>query len=215
MADPEIQQIACPCTGEEFKLLAMSGGDLIAYCTRCKRMGAKFTIAGGSVEAALQGGETPPEITRIEYLDHDQLATEGVVAEAPREQWPRPLPDEKQMEARRKGVAVRFEGGPWHGRTQRFPADVENFYIGSSGLGAALDSSSSSAWGSDVPGTVKAGPRYVEGMVEQDGTKVFTWADRHGETLIDPDCAGTPPKCGSCVGGPCQHHCHTGSAPGG
>lgn len=26
------------------------------------------------------------------------------------------------------------------------------------------------------------------------------------ERLIDPDCAGG--KCGSCVGGPCQHECH-------
>ena len=26
------------------------------------------------------------------------------------------------------------------------------------------------------------------------------------ERLIDPDCAGG--KCGSCVGGPCEHDCH-------
>lgn len=29
------------------------------------------------------------------------------------------------------------------------------------------------------------------------------------EPLVDPDCAAG--KCSSCVGGPCEHHCHGGS----
>jgi hypothetical protein len=31
------------------------------------------------------------------------------------------------------------------------------------------------------------------------------------EPLIDPDCRAG--KCGSCVGGPCQHHCHQPDQP--
>jgi hypothetical protein len=34
----------------------------------------------------------------------------------------------------------------------------------------------------------------------------------YDEPLIDPDCRDG--KCGSCMGGPCEHHCHKGEADG-
>ena len=36
---------------------------------------------------------------------------------------------------------------------------------------------------------------------------VVMTADLGGDQIIDPDCRDG--KCGSCVGGLCQHHCHT------
>lgn len=38
------------------------------------------------------------------------------------------------------------------------------------------------------------------------GMSVVPVASRALPPLIDPDCRAD--KCGSCVGGPCEHHCH-------
>lgn len=43
-------------------------------------------------------------------------------------------------------------------------------------------------------------------MVWQDGRPIPGTEVPAPEPLIDPDCRGG--KCSSCVGGPCEHHCH-------
>ncbi len=177
---PEVVQVACRCTGEEFKAVS-HGTDLVLYCARCGLVACKFTLAPGQrIEQALGGGNAP-EIIRIDYPDpaREPLRDEhGQV-------WPKPLPAPEQKAMTRRGVAVRFAGGPMDGQTLRFPADVTDFYIGPSHLSEPGPAGEvSSGWGGGVPAATAKAPHYVEESVEQDGTKIFTWTG--GEAASEP-----------------------------
>ncbi|MGI5286597.1 hypothetical protein ACQEVF_25115 [Nonomuraea polychroma] len=55
--------------------------------------------------------------------------------------------------------------------------------------------------------------RIVDGHADYlDGLAAHDQATAEAEPLIDPDCRAS--KCGSCVGGPCEHSCHE-TIPGG